>query len=190
MWFKTIQYGLGLFLHLPKVGNRNSKRMQSYYEDWLIHVRHLEKYFVHRKYSVSDGYYYFIILCIIVSWILKTTLWFDNLLEGARELRNVVILAVTISYREKIQSKITVVFSQESFIIPATCHNTCDMMYCQEGKFNQALTPRVIEEVSHADQNIDPQHDWPWPLSLQHHTEDEPTQSGPRPQMNKNKCSQ
>lgn len=94
-----------------------------------------------------------IILCIIVSWILKTI---DNLLEGATELRNVVILAVTLSYREKIQSKITVVFSQESFIIPATCHNTCDTMYCQEGKFNQALIPRVIEEVSHAEQNIDP----------------------------------
>ena len=75
--------------------------MQSYHEDWLIHVRHLENYLVHRKYSVSDRYYYFIILCIIVSWILKTTLRFDNLLEGATELRNFVILAVTASYREK-----------------------------------------------------------------------------------------
>lgn len=84
-----------------QVGNRDSKRMQSYHEDWLIHVRHLENYLVHRKYSVSDGYYYFIILCIIVSWILKTTLTFDNLLEGATELRNFVILAVTASYREK-----------------------------------------------------------------------------------------
>ena len=46
-----------------QVGNRNSKRMQSYQEDWLIRARHLENYLVHRKYLVSDGYYYFIILC-------------------------------------------------------------------------------------------------------------------------------
>lgn len=39
-------------------------------------------------------YMHFIILCIIVSWVPKTTLRLDNLLEGLTELRKVVTLTV------------------------------------------------------------------------------------------------
>ena len=39
-------------------------------------------------------YMHFIILCLIVSWVPKTTLRIDNLLEGLTELRKVVTLTV------------------------------------------------------------------------------------------------
>ena len=41
------------------------------------------------------------------SEVSKTTLWFNGLLEGLTELRKAVLLTVMVSYRERVQIKVS-----------------------------------------------------------------------------------